>query len=216
MDKKIFEENFIDCLKRNFDKSNKYFDYEYKVFFELSTQIFQISKCLILELDYAAITLTNNLLERLLKNALIYNKIGISEIPIEKWNDVFGEADKKYSSCKLGNTIELCKKETIINQRDKELLFETIRNQIRNGFSHSEPAKILANLPDTMKMYQGDFSSPNKFEKVELNPKTIIPLQSLSLDNFTKANARKYFDYVFHLMERIEFRLMEIHKRKNI
>ena len=75
MDKKIFEKNFIECLNKNFDIFNKYFDYKYSIFFELSTQIFQITKCLILEMDFAAITLTNNLLERLLKNALIYNQV---------------------------------------------------------------------------------------------------------------------------------------------
>lgn len=83
MNKEVFEKNFIEKLNKNFPELSKYFDFNLEIFCEFNTQIFEINKCLLLEFYRAAITLTNNLLERLLKLALINNETGIEPIPIE-------------------------------------------------------------------------------------------------------------------------------------
>jgi len=138
MEKIMFENNFKECLDKNYVKYSKYFDYKFIIFFELRTSIFEVTKCLILELDKATITLTNNILERLLKLALIYKEVGIKSIPIEKWNSVFEGPNRKYSSSSLSNSIEQCKKQSLITQLEKDFLFNTIREVMRNGFSHAD------------------------------------------------------------------------------
>jgi len=157
MNKELFEKNFIENLNKNFPELSKYFDFKLEIFNELNTLIFEINKCLILEFQRATITLTNNLLERLLKLALIYNETGIGPKPIDKWNSIFGEPNKKYSSIPLGNSIEKCKKLELITENEEIFLFNTIRKLMRNGFSHADSSEILEHLPDDSKMFQGSF-----------------------------------------------------------
>jgi hypothetical protein len=101
MEKDVFQKAFTEQLDKNFQEYVKYFDFEYKHFFGFSTVLFQVTKCLILELHFAVITLTNHILERLLKEALISKAVGIKPIPTEQWNDVFEGPSKKYSSISL-------------------------------------------------------------------------------------------------------------------
>jgi len=209
MDRTIFERNFQESLDNNFTKYEKYFDYKFKVFFELRTSIFEVTKCLILELDKATITLTNNILERLLKLALIYNEVGIKPFPIEEWNLIYEEPNRKYGSISLGNSIELCLKKEIISQREKDFLFDIIRELMRNGFSHADASKVLENLPNKIRGYKGNLNNPTKLEEVFLNHKIIPPLQSIEIENFAKIHASKYFEFVFTLIEKIETRLFE-------
>ena len=209
MEKSIFEENFIHCLNTNFPRFSKYFDYQYRVFFELNTSIFEVTKCQILELHQASITLTNNILERLLKLALINNEVGIRPIPTEKWNLIFKEADRKYSSLSLGNSIEACKKNGLLTKEDSDFLFGTIRELMRNGFAHADPGKILSELPDEAIMFQVSLTNPKDLKEVHLNQKTIPILQSIQIGNFAKANSSIYLDYVFSLLIRLESHLVE-------
>lgn len=127
MQKKLFEDDFLLKLTNNFDRQSKYFDFEFYVFSELGTSVFEINKCLILELFRASITLTNNVLERLLKLALIYNEVGIGPKPTENWNEIFKEPNKKYGSLQLGNSMELCKKFGLLTDDEHIFLFDTIR-----------------------------------------------------------------------------------------
>ena len=208
MEKKVFEEDFIKKLNANFPEYSKYFDFELKIFCELNTLIFEINKCLILELSRASITLTNNLLERLLKLALIKHDTGIGPIPIEKWNEVFEGPNRKYGSISLGNSIEKCKKFELITKNEKTFLFDIIRELMRNGFSHADSSKILADLPDETKMFQGSFSNPNAdLREVSINQKIIPIFQALQMQDFAKENAKPYFNFVFNLIFKIEERL---------
>lgn len=212
LEKEIFEKNFEDCLNNNFLKYSKYLDYKFNIFFELQTSIFEVTKCLILELDKATITLTNNILERLLKLGLIYNEVGISPIPIEEWNSVFGKPNCKYSSISIGNSIELCKKHEIITQIEKDFLFDTVRELMRNGFSHADAGKILKDIPETTIGFYASLTNPSDIKQVELNQISISPLQAVQIDSFAKANAAIYFEYVFGLIERIENRIIALKK----
>lgn len=213
MEKKVFRESFIKKLDENFPAQSKYFEFNLHVFCEFNTLIFEINKCIILELNRATITLTNHLLERLLKLALIKNETGIDPIPIENWNEIFEEPNRKYNSIPLGNSIELCKKFELITDIEKEYLFTTIRELMRNGFSHSDSSKILKDLPDDSVMYEGDISNPEKeLKEVKINQKIMPVFQALQMQNFANENAKSYFDYVFDLIFRIEQRL--IHKKE--
>ncbi|MGN6212029.1 hypothetical protein [Parafilimonas sp.] len=210
MEQQLFRDDFISKLDENFTEVNYYFDYRYKVFFAFSPIVFQAAKCIILELHFATITLTNHILERLLKLALITKAVGIKGIPTEKWNSVFLEPHQKYSSINLGNSIELCRKENLITESEKDTLFTTVRELMRNGFSHADATKILANLPDKVQMFQGTLNEPTKLEEISMNPKVIPPLQALHMENFAKLNATNYFKYVFKLLEDIENRIVQM------
>ncbi|GAB4007106.1 hypothetical protein GCM10028808_10340 [Spirosoma migulaei] len=209
MKKEIFEKSFKESLDKNFPIQAKYFECDFFVFPELESLVFEINKCLIFEFYRASITLTNNLLERLLKIALIYNETGIGPQPIQDWNSTFLAPNEKYTSIPLGNSIEKCKKEGIITEVEKDSLFNTIRELMRNGFSHADPSKILKDLPEEITLLQGSFSNPTDIKKIEINYKSVPIFQSLQMDTFAKHNALEYFDFIFRLMEEIDKRLID-------
>ena len=207
MEKEIFEKAFIENLNKNFEAHSKYFEFKFYTYPELGSSIFEINKCLILEFYRASITLTNNVLERVLKLALIYNEAGIGPKPVENWSDIFSVPNEKYGSKQLGNTIELCKKENLITESEKNILFDTIRELMRNGFSHSDPSKILKHLPDETPVYHANLSNPKEIQEIQVNYKTIPIFQSMQMDEFAKQNAFEYFKFVFELMKKIDERL---------
>lgn len=210
MEKSRFEHYFIEKLHKNYQKFSKYFEFDLEVFCEFNTLIYEINKCLILELDRAAITLTNHMLERLLKLALIYNDVGIGPIEIDKWSEVFDEPNKKYESIELGNSIERCRKSGLITKEEKKHLFGTIRKLMRNGFSHADSTDILADIPDDTVMFQGSLSNPNLgLKEISVNQKIMPTFQAIQMEEFAKISSHPYFDFVFHLVFRIEKRLKD-------
>ncbi|HOZ84878.1 MAG TPA: hypothetical protein PK191_05270 [Niabella sp.] len=209
MEKELFEKTFIDNLNKNFQSRSKCFDFQFYVFSELGGTVFEINKCLILEFHRASITLTNNLLERLLKLSLIYDDAGIGPKPVEDWGTTFEEPNKKYSSISLGNSIEKCRKLDLITEDEKIFLFETIRELMRNGFSHADSSKILNGIPDETTMFQGSFSNPTDIKPVTVNQKVIPFIQAIHIENFAKENSANYFDYVFELIKKIDQRLID-------
>ena len=216
MEKELFEKAFIDNLNKNFQSRSKYFDFQFYVFTELDGTVFEINKCLILEFHRASITLTNNLLERLLKLSLIYNEAGIGPKPVEDWSSAFAEPNKKYSSIPLGNSIEKCRKLDLITENEKVFLFNTIRELMRNGFSHADSTKILNRIPDEKTMFQGSFSNPTEIKPIIVNQKIIPFMQAIYIENFAKENAANYFDYVFELINKIDKRLIERKEKTSI
>ena len=216
MKQEIFEKAFIEKLNANFPQHSKYFDFEFYVFNELGGIIFEINKCLILEFHRASITLTNNLLERLLKLSLIYNEAGIGPKPVEDWSSAFEEPNARYSSIPLGNSIEKCRKLDLITENEKVFLFDTIRELMRNGFSHADSTKILSGIPDEITMFQGSFSSPTDIKPVNVNQKITPFMQAIHVENFAKENASNYFDYVYELIKKIDQRLIDRNKKTSI
>jgi hypothetical protein len=213
MEKEIFRKDFIEKLDKNFPQQSKYFEFQLQIFCEFNTLIFEINKCVILELSRATITLTNNLLERLLKLSLINNETGIGPIEIETWNEVFEEPNKKYNSISLANSIELCRKFELITKEEKDYLFTIVRELLRNGFSHSDSSKILKDLPDESVMFKTNLKNPEmELKEVKINQKIMPAFQAFQMENFAKISAKPYFEYVFDLIFRIEQRLIEKHK----
>lgn len=213
MEQKEFEKHYSHLLGENFQKHVKYINYELKVFFELRAPIYQQVSCLILELSYPSITLTNFILERLLKLALIYKVAGIRPIAAENINTVFKEADEKYGSLQLGNSIEQCKKEGLITETEKNTLFNKIREMMRNGFSHADAGKIMVNVPDRQTVIQVNIANPDDIQELELNPKVNPTMQYIFTEMFAKANYLQYFNYVFDLIHKIEERLIEMDRQ---
>ena len=212
MDKKNFE-NFVSLsINRNFDRFKCYFEYKFHFFHDLKSTVYEVVNCLILGYHMAAVTLTNNLLERLLKLSLIYKEVGTGPIPVENWNSVFGGPNNKYGSKMLSDSIIQCKKEGLITESEKEFLFEVIREMLRNGFSHADASKILKDSPDVAVGFIGSLDGKSELVKVELNQKVIPPLQTAQIESFVEENSSDYFDYVFKLLQNLATRLesMEI------
>lgn len=216
MEKELFEKAFMDSLNTHFESRSKYFDFQFSVFSELGGTVFEVNKCLILEFHRASITLTNNLLERMLKLSLIYNEAGIGPKPVEDWGTTFQEPNKKYSSISLGNSIEKCRKLRLITEDEKVFLFDTIRELMRNGFSHADSSKILIGIPDETTMIQGSLSNPTEIKPVTINQKIIPFMQSIHMENFAKENASNYFEYVFELITKMDQRLIERNEKTSI
>ncbi len=202
-----------DALERNISSNTKYFDYEYKVFYELEPVVNEIGKCLILKLNYAAITVTNHFLERLLKLALIHKSVGIGPKQLQNLDNIFAIPTEKYGSLSLGNSIEQCKKENLLASEERDFLFEFVRDVIRNGFSHGDAKKVLSEMPDEKKYYH---AAPGNTEWTEMtfNPKLIPQIQTAHMESFANENAPLYADYTFQLMQKIELRLIGFRKQE--
>jgi hypothetical protein len=209
MEKIILEKTIKDHLDNNFDQFSKYLDNKFQVFIELKRSVEEVAICLMFEFDKAAITLTNNILVRLLKLSLIYNEVGIKPVPIEKWNLIFLEPNRKYGSLPLGKTIEFCREQNLITQEEKDYLVDSVKKLISNGFSNANPAKMMEILVGEVVEVQENFSESSGFNKDELQQKIIPPLQSIQIENFTKANALRYFEFIFELIGNIEQRLIK-------
>lgn len=107
-------------------------------------------------------------------------------------------------------------KEGLISENEKVFLFDTIRELMRNGFSHADSTKILNGIPDETTMFQGSLSNPTEIKPVTVNQKIIPFMQTIHIDRFAKENAKNYFDYVFELVKKIDQRLIDRNAKTNI
>lgn len=107
----------------------------------------EISLCLMFGLNQAAITLTNHLLENLLKTTLIvyYSKDKFPKDSKDKVDDLVEmtrEAREKYGEMALGDCINNVRKAGLIDKKQQNFLHE-IRDAFRNAFSHADKEKIF-------------------------------------------------------------------------
>lgn len=99
------------------------------------------------DLNQAAITLTNHLLENLLKTTLIayYSKDKFPKDSKDKVDDLVEmtrEAREKYGEMALGDCINNVRKAGLIDKKQQNFLHE-IRDAFRNAFSHADKEKIF-------------------------------------------------------------------------
>lgn len=208
MEKYILANEFTESLNTNFSKQSKYFEYQPYLFTELKSPVFEINKCLILGFNRAAITLTNHLLERLLKLALIFNEVGIAPKPIEEWNQSYAKPNKTYNSYQLWESIKDCKKANLITENEETLLKTRVKDIIRNGFAHADPSKILKESEEDTEVFYGDLSNISDLKSINLKHKSIPMMQSINIEEFAKQNAADHFEYIYELIKNIEKRLL--------
>lgn len=103
----------------------------------------EVCKCLICGLYQAAITLTNHLLESVLKKALIIDESAKNKTEQCDITNVFDDATKKYANKNLDFTINQACRKGLITKDEKELLHK-FREQYRNAFSHADSQKTFA------------------------------------------------------------------------
>lgn len=204
LNENYYREKFEKGMIEKFPDLCKFLHNPILVFTELESKFKEIISCIIMESYSASITLTNHVLERLLKLALIIDTAGLERIKIEDWNTVYLSVNE-INSEKLYNTINMCKSRELISEYEKTHLHQ-IRESIRNGFSHFDPKQIFNDEEDTKTLiYNSPDSVDNK--SVELNFKSIPILQSVYTNQFAKENAEYFLEVVFNLTYNIQKRI---------
>jgi len=194
MDKKDIKNGLLNHLDNNYKKIAPYYNQKPVLFKELILNTFEINRCLIIGASMASITLTNYLLERLLKTALMADENKF--LPIEApWEENLKKTHLKYIDIDIYKAINLCCSKGLISKAQKNKL-HIFRNQYRNGFSHSSSDLIL-----------NDVEIPYPLNDIRYEIRMSPDFQALELYNFAKSNALPYYDYVFHLIFDIENRL---------
>lgn len=117
---------------------------------EMDTLRHEITLCLIFGVHQAAITLTNHLLESLLKNALIIHdskpptlgeRSQVSHA-IESFLAILRPAKAKYGSDNLSKNIDRAAQASLITDEQKRQLHE-FRKVFRNAYSHADKDKTF-------------------------------------------------------------------------
>lgn len=190
-------------IEKNFEQLHKYGSVEPVNLFELGFLMRQNYFCLLLELYTPSITMTNHILERLLKLSIITN------LSKEKSDEESEKIHDLYDSMVLAKVIIAAEGIGIIVPDEREFLMQTVRDVLRNGFSHAETGKILKDVPDKMQMFKFSFSDPTQMEPVIISRKVITAIGQEQMNNFAEEIAQVYYIYVFELFHRIEKRLSD-------
>lgn len=191
------------------DAYNNHYDWP-----ELDPLRHEICICITFGLCQAAITLTNHLLESVLKYALIIKcgdkvkqskediKGRVITALIEKYRDCI----EKYNDASLSNTINLARREGLISKEQKKQL-HYFRQIFRNAYSHSDKIKTFgkSTMPVT-----GVRLEENKFVTDEVDEPEIAFLlvgQGIVQFEIAQKTAAQYFLYIDMLVRDIKDKL---------
>jgi len=151
--------------------------------------------CLEKGLNTASITLSNHILEKLLKVSIIY-KLGLGLSDAE-----FSRINLEYDGTNLYNNIEKLRSLELINEAEENVLKEYIREVIRNGFSHAESEKILKDVNPIIPAMNF------KGEPVEMSRHRYRFISQLQIQSLVEKFAPIYYRYIFILMHELEDRI---------
>lgn len=203
INREILESRFKEGMEKNYDRLRNHSRKSYFFYFgDLRENIDQVFNCLILGSYSASITLTNHILERVFKLALINYYCGLLPTSPKDWNDVYSKTDK-YSEMTLNDSTNLCKELGLITEVHFEELTK-YRIKIRNGFSHYTPKKILKDNDDTVGCTITNHNIGDESE-IKLNLKEIPILQTSYINKFAEENAENYFIFTLDIIQHIEF-----------
>lgn len=189
---------FKDSFMKNYPRFKNYFELRPNIFYDLVFNIAEINRCLILESYTASITLTNHMLERLLKLALVEDELEVG--PITNPHEDCYKVIYPYLIMEMDKTINLsCSKGLISKEQKKDLV--RCKDIYRNGFSHADLDKIFKKYPET---YQGFAGTEVYTFDLKKDPRQIF-----HLNKFAKKNAIEYFEFVISLIGTIEKNLID-------
>ncbi len=185
----------------NYQKIRRIFKNEYQLP-EVDPLRFEICLCLTLGLYQAAITLTNHLLEKYLKIALIYVETN-QKITVENVEGLFKQSVDNYSNKDLSTTINACCTKGIITKAQKKDL-EQFKNRIRNPFSHADMKKTFEGMTIPAQIGKIDYNSKENILKVEREFNITInnfpPFQGIAQAIMAKEISFSYFEYLDNLI----------------
>ena len=141
---------------------------------------YEICECIICGFYQAAITLTNHLLESVLKKALIIDTSVKNKTDQNNIANVFDDASAHFAKENLYNNIEQAYKVGLITDAEKNTL-HNCRESYRNAFSHADPQKTFSGISIPAKIFTTkDLDNPEDFFKRVFADK---PNTSLSAEN---------------------------------
>lgn len=183
---------------------------------EFQTIKHQICKCIILGQYIAAITLTNHLLEKVLKFSLNYNFSRKNGGDKDEPFSIFSDAEKgnvKYDKANLYDNINYALEEKLISEDEAKKLKE-MKDCFRNSYSHSDRQGIYGDASvgvtevrgheNAEKFIKGDESGMPKKEEKMRN----IPIADFIFINyFAKKDCIPYLTDLHEIILNIEERL---------
>ena len=224
MNPTIFD-NFIAELnaniRNNYNTIAEAFENEYG-WPEVDSVRSEVCKCLICGLHQAAITLTNHLLESVLKKALIIEESAKNKTAHSDITNVFDDATEKYANKNLDFTINQACRKGLINKEEKNIL-HGFREQYRNAFSHADPQKTFSgiSIPATI-FTTKDLDNPEEFFKraftdkpnVILSAENNVIIQGLVQRIKTEQEAVHYFLAIDGIVRNLYLKLFEASRNK--
>jgi hypothetical protein len=158
----------------------------------------EIGRCYVVAAYHGMITLTNLLLERYCKLILIYKFTGFKSIQdLKNLAEDFKPANKKYNKMTLGDTLQECLNEEIIDEPTYNFFLD-MKNRFRDGFGHADASKILKG--QTGRFTLGSFNDLSVSEVKTLTFQNIPPLHGIAVQQFASENAWGYFVSVENLI----------------
>lgn len=168
--------------------------------------------CLILELPQAAITLTNHLLESLLKETLIthHSMPTVRDFDGDAVDAIIegtAEARAMFGDALMGTTINAVKTAGLISKAQAKQLYQ-LRDHFRNPYSHGDKAKIFrdATVPvQAVKVMQDGTIAAGESRVVRVADFPIA--QGLIQALIAQIDALEYFSYVDSLARELRAKL---------
>mgnify|MGYP003606588543 CR=1 FL=1 len=197
MEINIYKKYASERIEENFQKLSPYFELQTNLFSGIAQLMNENFRCLILDAHIGSITLSNHILERLLKIALIYHE------SLHEGEEASVKAYNKYQGMALRTSITNCFNRSLIDLDQKTFLEKFINNMIRNGFSHSSFESILAKEPFKIKGVMGNLSN-SELKHVEIDRRHFISISELKMEKFAEEHAFEYYKYLYDLIESLD------------
>lgn len=171
----------------------------------------EICICIMFGLCQSAITLTNHLLEGLLKYSLIIihgksvkqSKEQVKGKVITSLVDKYAKGIEKYGNINLSNSINIARKRGLISEEQKKEL-HAFREIFRNAYSHADINKTFgkSTMPVTAARIENDKIVTDESGDIEI-AKLLIG-QGLAQFEISQRNASPYFIYIDNLVRQIK------------
>lgn len=180
---------------------------------EMDTLRHEICGCISFGLNQAAITLTNHLLESLLKYSLAYHyslnhpkHLGAEQQLAELIMNFTEEGLKKYGKANLNQNINEANRLGLINDEELELL-HSFRKKFRNPFGHSDKEDTFDDLsiPVNVATLQGSelISQPEVVVQIAKMP----ILHGIAQAQLAEIDAPQYFQKMDRLVRKVKTRV---------
>lgn len=184
---KITEDNiffFTEKIRINYEKITSFQDHNFYLFCELKIPLYEITHCIMFDLNQASICLTNHLLERVMKLSLIKYELENLNINDPIYKDKQISAYKKYDDMLLWKTLSSAYENNIIINEEYNMLLK-FKDKYRNPFSHANVSKLIpeqqinsfrvghiCNIEESLKCLTD--SKPIPIQEVMIDPLTLV------------------------------------------
>lgn len=180
----------------------------------------EICLCIMFGLCQSAITLTNHLLESVLKKSLIYisgKDVNQSEKDVEgnaitSLEEKYADGIKKYNGLNLYDTINLSRKLELITENQMKVL-HAHRENFRNAFGHGDIKKIFGKSTVPIKTFKVEDEGIIQDESRDVEIANFMVGQCLVQAKLSQDLAGPYFKDIDNLVRLLFKKLFEDDKK---